>query len=404
MISKRSLVSVALLALVGGITGCKEDAPAPKPEPAASASSNTLRNPRGRLNLRTPMAPMAKIDPQALKEYRADVCYFGTLSLRQARDAYFASLGKDEPSEKKLPSFGGAPPAATPASAAKTPTGAPKPPTAAAPKATASAAAKAAPAGSADAKRAARTDRGRRDLTMRAPYERNARACIVAANVKEPAMGDVDAALAAFAPYALDLAKTIATASGYYQREEYKQDKLAKGKELHKQLVEKFAKLDELEEKLGASIEAWRKAHAVEPAKLDEGEKDARAAVDEARLGVLALLEKKVDPAAYKTHLDALDKAIEALKTFGAAHPADAWAKVLVPSLEAFAKTAKDLKVTDKGVTADELLSVSTGFTSVIEANERALSRSLVAKGQTNEAARPAAAAPAASAAPTAKP
>ena len=92
------------------------------------------------------------------------------------------------------------------------------------------------------------------------------------------------------------------------------------------------------------------------------------------------------------------------LEPEAAAHPADAWAKVLVPSLEAFAKTAKDLKVTDKGVTADELLSVSTGFTSVIEANERALSRSLVAKGQTNEAARPAAAAPAASAAPTAKP
>lgn len=403
MISKRSLVSVALLALVGVVTGCKEDAPAPKPEPAASASSTSLRNPRGRLNLRTPMAPMAKIDPQALKEYRADVCYFGTLSLRQARDAYFASLGKDEPSEKKLPSFGGAPPAAaaaaTPASAAKTPAGAPKPATAVAPKATASA--KAAPAGSADVKHAGRTDRGRRDLTMRAPYERNARACIVAANVKEPAMGDVDAALAEFAPYALDLAKTIATASGYYQREEYKQDKLAKGKELHKQLVEKFAKLDELESKLGASIEAWRKAHAVEPAKLDEGEKEARAAVDEARLGVLALLDKKVDPAAYKTHLDALDKAIEALKAFGAAHPADAWAKVLVPSLEAFAKTAKDLKVTDKGVTADELLTVSTGFTSVIEANERALSRSLVAKGQTNDAPKPAAAA---SAEPAPKP
>ena len=45
-------------------------------------------------------------------------------------------------------------------------------------------------------------------------------------------MGDVDAALAAFAPFAVELAKDIATAQNYYQREEYKKDSFAKGKEL----------------------------------------------------------------------------------------------------------------------------------------------------------------------------
>lgn len=391
MISKRSLVSVALLALVGVVAGCKEDAPAPAPEPPASAKG--LVGPRGKLNLRSPLGPMAKIDPQVLKEYRADVCYFGTLSLRQARDAYFASLGKDEPSEKKIPSFGGAPnptpstaPSATAAKGTTSTTAKPMPSaSAAAAKAPATgAAASAHPAASAQAPGATAP---RRDYTMRAPYERNARACVVASNVKEPAMGDVDAALAAFAPYALELSKTIATASGYYQREEYKQDKLAKGKELHKKLVEDFAKLDDLESKLGAAIDGWRKAHPVDASKLDEGEKDARAAVDDARAAVLAVIAQKVDPAAYKTTLDTLDKDTATLKTFGSAHAADPWAKVLVPSLEAFARTAKEAKVTDKGVSPDELLALSSGFTSVLEANERALSRALVAKGHTTEPA-----------------
>jgi hypothetical protein len=67
--------------------------------------------------MRNPPAPVPKVEPQAMKEYRVDVCYFGTLTLKQARDAYFASLGKDEPSEKKIPSFG-VPQASSPAGAA----------------------------------------------------------------------------------------------------------------------------------------------------------------------------------------------------------------------------------------------------------------------------------------------
>ncbi len=103
MISVRSLCSIALVLVASGAAGCKEDPPPPQPEPASSAAANANK---GKASLRTPVSPMAKVDPQSMKEYRVDVCYFGTLSLKQARDAYLASLGKDEPSEKKIPSFG----------------------------------------------------------------------------------------------------------------------------------------------------------------------------------------------------------------------------------------------------------------------------------------------------------
>src|SRR5262245_8769498 len=129
MRSLRSFIFVpALLLVATAVAGCGNEKP--KPDPSAAASASGSSSGKGRLNLRTPMAPQVKIDPQATKEYRVDVCYFGTMTLRQAREAYLSSLGGAEPSEKKLPSFGGqAPPGATP-SATPAASGAPgaKPP------------------------------------------------------------------------------------------------------------------------------------------------------------------------------------------------------------------------------------------------------------------------------------
>jgi hypothetical protein len=104
MILRRSLVPLALMSLgIAASAGCKDDPPPPTAEPTSSAeaANQTRQQP-----MRNPPAPVPKVEPQAMKEYRVDVCYFGTLTLKQARDAYFASLGKDEPSEKKIPSFG----------------------------------------------------------------------------------------------------------------------------------------------------------------------------------------------------------------------------------------------------------------------------------------------------------
>lgn len=378
MIRLRSFLPF-VLALAPLAVGCKKDEP-PAPAPEAKPSTAALPSGKGKLPLRTPIAPVPKFDPQAMKDYRLEVCYFGTLTLRQARDAYFASLGKDEPSEKKIPSFG-IPGASMP----------PAPPTIVPPKPAGSAAPSAGPAPLAGPGPSGAPNvlgaRKMADMGMRAPHERNARACTVAAGLKEPPMPDVDAALTTFAPFSLELSRNIAAASVYYQREEYTKDKFERGKDLHKKLVADFNKLDENADKLGAAIAAWRKDHPVDTAKLDEGERLVLTAYEKARGLVLAVIAKKIDAAAYKEGVAALTKDIEAIKTFGTNNPNDSWAKITVPPLSAFQKAAEEAqaKISDKGIEPDAFLSLVNGFTSVIEAKHRALSRSLTAKGQVVE-------------------
>lgn len=395
MSSLRSFVSlVVLCAAATGSFACKKDEPKATAEPSPSASGQAKD--KSRLNIRNPMQPTAKVDPQTMKEYRMDVCYFGSLTLKQARDAYQASLGKDEPSEKKLPNFGGqAPPKpgdAKSASAAATAAPAVKPP--AAPSGAASAGARpgASAAGRPDPRMPMPGAAGERDprrpfdIGLRAPHERNARACTVAAGHKDPAMPEVDAAVGAFAPYAVELAKNIAAAQTYYQREDYKKDSFAKGKELHKKLVEDFGKLDELSDKLGAAVEKWRKEHPSDPSKLDEPAKLARAAFDDARGVMLAMLStKKLD----KALVEKSDKAAAALKDYGAAHATDPWAKILNPTLEGFSKAVKEAseKAGDKAVDNDGYLSLVNAFTAIVEAHQRAVSRALIAKSQEAAAA-----------------
>lgn len=380
MLRLGSIVPLVLVFAPTVLAGCKKDEPA-QPQPDNAPSAVAMPSAKARLPLRNALAPIPKIDPQAMKDYRLEVCYFGTLTLRQARDAYLASLGKDEPSEKKIPNFG-MPPAPSPASLI--------PPIAAAgagsagptPSSSAMApAARVAPSGSAFA--------GRRmgDMGLRAPHERNARACTVAAGLKEPAMADVDAALKDFAPFALELSRNIAAASMYYQREEFTKDKFEKGKELHKKLVADFAKLDELSDKLGTAINAHREKNPVDATKLEESEKAVVQAYSEARGIVALLVAKKVDPAAYKTAVANYEKAVGSVKELGAKNTNDTWAKISTPAFEAFLKGSRDAesKLTDKGLPSDSFLQLVNMFTAVIEAKHRALSRALIAKGQTME-------------------
>lgn len=373
-----SLLPFVLVLAPSLLFGCKKDEPA-KPEPSAEATAPVLSaSAKSKLSLRN-VAPVPKIDPQAMKDYRLEVCYFGTLTLRQARDAYLASLGKDEPSEKKIPNFG-LPVAPSPASFT--------------PRTVVLGAPSAGPAPSGSAKAlalpmAASAAAGRRvaDMGLRAPHERNARACTVAAGLKDPAMPAVDAALAEFAPFALELSRNVAAASIYYQREEYSKDKFEKGKDLHKKLVADFAKLDEMSEKLGTALAAFRKEHPADATKLDPSEKLVVDAYDNARNIVLSVLGAKVDAAAYKTNLESMEKSVEAVKEFGKTNPNDMWAKITAPAFEAFLKSVRDGegKISDKGLASDAFLQIVNSFTSLIESRHRALSRAMIAKGQTIE-------------------
>ncbi len=222
------------------------------------------------------------------------------------------------------------------------------------------------------------------DFAMRAPHERNARACTAAAALKEPAMGDVDVAVAAYAPFAVELAKDISAANNYYSRAEYKEDAFAKGKAFHKKLTDGFQKLDELQEKLGAALAAWRKDHTGDLGKIEEGEKQIRPVYDAATAVFLAMVAKTPDAAALKVSVEKLEKEIEALKAYSVAHAADPWSKIMIGPYEAFLRQAKELKVSDKGVVdPDGFLGLVNGFTGLVEARQRALSRAMINKGQT---------------------
>jgi hypothetical protein len=79
MNAKRSFVVpsclTAMFVAALSVAGCQDD-PAPTPAPEASATAaakvETEKKPRA----------ASKLDPLAVKTYRAESCYFGTMSLR----------------------------------------------------------------------------------------------------------------------------------------------------------------------------------------------------------------------------------------------------------------------------------------------------------------------------------
>jgi hypothetical protein len=210
-------------------------------------------------------------------------------------------------------------------------------------------------------------------------------------------MGDVDAQIAAYAPFITDLARDLSAAQQYYMREEYKKDNFVRGKELDKKLRDGFAKLDEMSDKLGAALEAWRKEHPIDPSKMDEGEKLGRAMLDDARNVFMTVVRKKVDGDAWKAALDKLDKSSAALKGFADGHPADNWSKIMTGPVDAFLKTLKGAKVTaDKTFDPDNYLLLVNQFTGLLDARQRAVSRRPSIAPPGAEAPAPGAAAPAA--------
>lgn len=378
----RSLIAFALTSALGIATGgCKDDsAPAPAatatPEPSGSTASADPAKTVGKR-----LGPAGKMDPHVMKAYRADVCYFGTLSLKQARDAYVASLGGAEPSADKVPNFGQPKPEEAEKPAADAPQGDDK----------------------------AKDPRGlitkkaleaRRKASMRAPHERNARSCSVAAGLRTPPVEGLDAVLAEFAPFAVQLAKDLTAASVYYQREQHKEDQFAKGKEYHTKLLAHFEKLDKLHGKLGEEIAKWREAAPPpvdkEPeAPAEQTDKDKEMAVQNAearRLGnaafresrevMLMLASAEPDTAAVKEKLAKVTEATEALKKFGSENKENTWPKIMVASLEAFIKAFKDRSEADELKDPSARIELINMTTRLIEARHRALTRAFMTRGR----------------------
>jgi hypothetical protein len=378
---------LGLVAVAGTMTvGCKGDEPKPaKPDTSASGSAAKPK----------PRVEVPKMSPQATKEFRIDSCYFGTLSLRQTRDAYLASVGTAEPSEKKIPTFGDFPEvdatgkrkaetppgaSATPSTAPSTGAKAPPPP----PKGTAAAKSPAAKGATGPGLKAPGAgEPGRPMFTPnRLPFTRYVHSCTLAKNVPGAEDPKIDDALKAYEEYAVNLNKILMQASQYYSREEYKKDQMAKGKELDKQLKEAFGKLDQQQDAFVAALVEWRKGLSKVPDKLDASGDIALAAIGDARQLTLTMLGKEPDAAAVKAAIDKLTQQADQLDKEGQNNAQAAFPKMVGPSLRAFIENATAAQAAleaKKPLNAEQLFLVTVSFTMLSESGNRGITRHLYA-------------------------
>lgn len=407
----RSL-GAAVLAVSMGAVGCGDN-PA-GPETPASGSAK----PQGAAQFKKP-------DPLVQKTFKAESCYYGALGLKLARVAYTESLGQAEPGPDKIPDFGTEPlegpptkeppPAgsAAPAAGSGKPAASAKP---AAPPSSAKPATSAkppAPAGSAAAKPPAPKGSGAaqaapsskpngsagpgvppaRDPAAMArirsvPYERFVRACHVAAGMKDPAVPELDGALREFADYALPLAKTIAEANAYYQKEQFKEDSFAKGKEYHTKLNEGFAKLDEQVSKVEAALNKFKSANPINTSEHAESQKLAEAVVKQSAETLVKLIQTprtEEGLTSLKAEVEKLDGAIAPLRKYAEENKEarDPWATLVAGPADNFLNHIKAIsEASPADVKVGRIVSAVTLFSRVHEGNNRALSRKL-AEGAT---------------------
>ncbi|MBL8742985.1 MAG: DUF3829 domain-containing protein [Myxococcales bacterium] len=356
--SKRSLVAALGLSVLG-LAGCGSN-PEAAPEGASASAAKSQAT----------LAPAPKkIDPVITKSSRLENCVYGALALKQARDAYVASVGDAEPSATKIPQFGfevpDAPtrdnptaPAGSGAPSAKGSAAAPAPKSSAAatakavapPKASAavaapksSAAAVTPPAPSGSAGRPSQAEIARK-MGPQLPFSRLIQGCKQAGNAKDLPAAELDPVLKEFQEYAQPLATTLQEASAYYAKDGYKDDAFAKGKEYHKTLTEAFGKLDAQLAKLKTAADKWTAANPV-PAATEESHKLGNAALADATALLLAFDAKPIDGEKLKAAVTKLETSFNALKAFGEANKdkRDPWATAMVPPLSSLLEAAKGL-------------------------------------------------------------
>jgi len=367
-IAKLAVVAALCAPILGA---CKEDPPPPPlPEPArsgrAAASGKAKLNPRDRLSDRR----VPKIDPATTKAYRIDSCYFGSLGLKVARDAYLGSLGEAEPGPGKIPEFGDYPENRKLAEAAKKRQ-------------------EAAKKRAEDAKkRGAAGLPARRPIlgpTPQIPFLRHLQSCRVAKTLKAPKIDGLDQAIADFEAYVSPLQRSLLDSHRYYTRKRYEKDEFKRSKKMHEDLVKAFAELDDKLAAFHEAVEAWRAKRESPAEKLDEGGTMAAAAVAEAQALTLLFLAETLDAAAVKDSIQKLEKASQDLKARKEGGRKEVFAKFVPPKLEELIAAAEAAAKGTGKLTAEQTYPVTAAMTLVLEANYRALGQLLRQRGDTKD-------------------
>ena len=340
-------LTVAVLLTLGGLSGCKEDPPPPPPatgsaSPAAASGTAAARQQR---------AKVPRVSPLSMKRYRVDTCYFGSLGLRVARDAYLASLGGAEPSPTKLPEFG------------DYSDGEPAP----------------AKAGDADPPKARVP--GRPPSPMAAarqlPFMRHVRACSIAKALKDPAVEGLDPALVEFDAYVSKLNKALMDATRYYGRKQWEKDEFSRGKAIHETLVASFGQLDDELAKLGEAVNKWMAAAEPGPEKLDDAGKVGVRAEGEARKLTLALLAETRDGEAVTKLTEELSKSLAELEELNAKDKTAPHPRIVVPKLKTFVAAVEAAAKIEGKLSPTQAYPISAEMANLVEANQRALAQLL---------------------------
>jgi hypothetical protein len=365
-----------VLALVlggSGLSACKEDPP-PPPLPPPSTAATAQERAAAASGSQVP-----SYEPETLKRYRAELCFYGAWGLKITRDAYLKSLDGKEPSVDRLPSFGDFAELEANAAAATSATAA----------ATAAPSGKPAPSAKASAtasipERAPLVDRPALD---RMPFVKYLGACS-SLNRKEehkPEDAVFDAAIAEFEPWASALSKQLDTAQRYYVAKQHERDKVERGKTMHKDLLKTFAEIDGRFAAFGKAFHTWQAGLGKSKEKLDKAGELSVALMAKARaLTALAIAEPPA-VAALETARGELAAARDALVTAGkedpkAVHPAE-----VVPQCAKLLEASAQLEraVRDKKPLTTSLYLVHMQIASLVEANHRALGQYLRTSGQT---------------------
>ncbi|MFO0616706.1 MAG: DUF3829 domain-containing protein [Polyangiaceae bacterium] len=344
--------------------GC-HDEPQQTPSTALTPTALSSTDPHAGMNRQVDIPPLVQ------KTNLATLCAYGTLSLRNARAAYLGSLGNSEPGPDKIPDFGQTPSpgtnAAPPASGSAAPSSAPSsapsakaPPkatpaksaAASAPPASASPAASAAPSSTAVAKSTEGTPPvsgkaipERRLVGVR--YQQYTKYCQLLASTKEPASPQLDALMPEYAPLVTELAKDLTEASMYYQQATYKSDDFAKGRELHKKILDAFGKLDAIQVKVLAALADLESTQPIDRSAWTESQKLSNAFNTAAFGYFLHVNGPTLDWKAAKEDLTKIDAALKAFSDYkaqkddaGNDHARDPFVQRCLANAEQFAQLA----------------------------------------------------------------
>lgn len=352
---------------VGALAGCQEDPP-PPPPPTALATAQATATVGGKGDPAAAMRPRStqvpRVDPDTMKRYRVESCFFGSQGLRLLAAGYLESTKAGPPTADRQPSFGTYPNGVKPAKPAEKE--------------------KQAPGDEAEERRPRPPS-----VTQTVPFVRYLRYCAIAKSLTEPADPTLDAAMKSFNEYAAPLTQFIIQASRYFGTRQWEKDDFERGKFLHEKLSEALPKAEAQLATLVAPVNGFAaKAPAESPEKLDDAGLAAREATAKARALAVTFLPdaEGADRAAL------LEAAVAAQKTFADAVAKDEkspYGKAVTPKLNAFIDAAKAAVEAGEPAPADETYMVMFTMADLVEANHRALNQLLRMRGDLKPGGKP---------------